>query len=135
MKALLSPVLLLLFATVIGSQHVVAQGVTNHAPIAQPTIARPSPLVPFSDPKFGTTVTRITNARSSGFPGIVPQYSKRQAWNSDESLMILLACDGRTLLLNGSTYQFIKTFDVGGEDVFWHPTNPSVFYYCPDSNL
>jgi hypothetical protein len=135
MKALLLWVLLVISATVVTCSPLFAQGVTNHNPIAQPNVLKPSRLASFNDPKFGTTVTRITDARSSGFPGIVPQYSKRQAWNSDESFMMLLACDGRILLLNGSTYQFIKTIDVGGEDVFWHPTNPSIIYYCPDSNL
>ncbi len=113
-----------------------AQWVTTHDPLAQPDLPKPTVFTPYVDQKFGTTVERITNARFMGFPGIVPQYSKRQAWNSDESLMITLSCDGRILLLNGTTYEYVKTLNgVGGEDIFWHPTNSSLIYYCPDSVL
>jgi len=50
--------------------------------------------------------------------------------------MITLSCDGRILLLNGTTYEYVKTLNgVGGEDIFWHPTNSSLIYYCPDSVL
>jgi hypothetical protein len=113
-----------------------AQWVTHHDPVFQPNIPKPSVGMPITDPKFGTTLTRLSNARESGYAGIVPQYSKRQAWNVDESLMLLFTGDGRTLLYNGETYQFIKEINgVGGEDVFWHPTNPEIIIYAQDNAL
>lgn len=79
---------------------------------------------------------RLTDARSAGIHGLFPDYSKRQAWNSDESLLILRSGMGDTYLFNGQTYQFIKILDsVGGEDVFWHPSNPDIVLYNPDSIL
>ena len=113
-----------------------AQWVTHHDPVFQPNIPKPSVGVAITDPKFGTALTRLSNARELGYAGIVPQYSKRQAWNVDESLMLLFTGDGRTLLYDGETYQFIKEIGgVGGEDVFWHPTNPEIIIYAQDNAL
>ena len=113
-----------------------AQWVTHHDPVFQPNIPKPSVGVAITDPKFGTALTRLSNARELGYAGIVPQYSKRQAWNVDESLMLLFTGDGRTLLYDGETYQFIKEIDgVGGGDVFWHPTNPEIIIYAQDNAL
>ncbi|MBI3950263.1 MAG: hypothetical protein HY314_07400 [Acidobacteria bacterium] len=111
-----------------------AQWVTNHNPLPQPNIPKPSVGSVFADPVFGTSVVRITDARAIGAAGIVPDYSKRQAWNADETLMLLRTGDGNTLLFDDATYQFKKVLDgVGGEDVFWHPTNPSLVLYNPDN--
>ncbi len=114
-----------------------AQWVTNHNPVFQANISQPSVGTLFTDPKFGTTVIRLTNARTSGLAGIVPNYSKRQAWNSDESLMMLSDYgNGNVRLYNGSTYQFISNlYDVSGEDIFWSPTDPDLIYYNRDSVL
>jgi len=113
-----------------------AQWITHHNPVPQPDIAKPAVGVPITDPQFGTTVMRISNARESEFAGIVPQYSKRQAWNADDSFLLLHTGDGRTLLYDGQTYAPVKELDgYFGVDVFWHPTDPNVFYFNPDSIL
>ncbi len=112
------------------------QWVTNHDPVFQPSMAKPAAGVVFADPKFGTEVRRLTDARSAGIASIVPQYSKRQAWNSDQSRLLLFTGDGTARLYDGTTYTFLKTLDaVGGEDVFWHPTDPSLIYYSADNVL
>ncbi|MCL4511192.1 MAG: T9SS type A sorting domain-containing protein [Bacteroidetes bacterium] len=113
-----------------------SQWVTNHNAMPQPNVPVPSVGVVFTDPSFGTEVARITDARASGAPGIVPQYSKREAWNADESLMLLFTGEGTALLYDGQSYKFKKALDyVGGEDVFWHPTNPSIILFSQDSVL
>lgn len=113
-----------------------SQWIINHSPIFQPDFAKPSVGSVFTDPKFGTPVMRLTNAFSQSVHGFVPDYSKRQAWNSDESLMILRTGWGETYLYNGQTYQFIKTLDaLGGEDIFWSPSNPDLILFNPDSVL
>jgi len=109
--------------------------VTNHNRLPQPNIPKPAVLVPFTDPVFGTSVMRLTNARAGKYPGIIPTYAKRQAWNADESRMLLQAGDGTEMLFNGLTYRFLKVLNgVVGDDVLWHPTNPGVIYYVPYSN-
>lgn len=123
-------------ATLTVCQICTAQWITNHDPIYQPDVPKPAIMVPFTDPKFGTTVIRLTDARSDGISSIVPQYSKRQAWNCDQSSLLLFSGDGTARLYDGTTYAFKKILDgVGGEDVFWHPTNPLLIFYSADSVL
>ncbi len=113
-----------------------AQWVTSHDPIYQPTFSKPSAGATFADPKFGTSVRRLTDARGGGIASIVPQYSKRQAWNADQSFLLLFTGDGTGRLYDGTTYEFLKPLDdVGGEDVFWHPTNPDLLYFSFGNTL
>ncbi|MBJ2175335.1 T9SS type A sorting domain-containing protein [Aureibaculum sp. A20] len=93
-------------------------------------IAKPGYLQTITDPSFGTTIRRITNAATGEI--IKPMYSTIQAWNADESYMIVYQVGKGHLLLNGTTYQFIKTLDVKPDDIeqlFWDFNNPKYFYY------
>jgi len=70
-------------------------------------IAKPAYLEAITDPAFGTTIRRITNAGNGNL--IVPMYSTIQPWNADESLMIVYDQSmGTHQLLNGRTYEFIR---------------------------
>jgi hypothetical protein len=118
------------------SEKSACQWVIHHDPVFMPGFPRPQVGDPYTDPKFGTTVVRLTDAVTSSFSGSFPDYSKRQAWNADGSKMLLRTDDGYTLLLDGNTYTYIQTLDVvGGQDLFWHPANPDILYYAPDSIL
>jgi hypothetical protein len=114
-----------------------AQWVTHHDPVFQPNVAQPALGVPITDPRFGSTIIRLSDARSIGLAGIIPDYSKRQAWNADQSLMMLRDNgNGNYRLYNGNTYQYIRTLsNVAGEDVFWHPTDADRILFNPDSVL
>ncbi len=99
-------------------------------------MSKPAVGIPFIDPVFNTQVMRISDAKTLLKPGLFPDYSKRQAWNSDESLLLLRSDDGSTLLFDGTTYEFIKVLEgVAGEDLFWYPTNPSLLLYNPGHEL
>jgi hypothetical protein len=111
-----------------------AQVITNHDALFMPQVDKPEVGIIFLDPVFNTPVKRLTNAQASGWPGCVPQYSKRQAWNADGSRMILTVEDGYFGLFDGNNYSFIKRLDIYGEDVFWHPTDPDNIIFC-DGNL
>jgi len=112
------------------------QFVNHHNPLFQPNIPRPLQGTTYTDIKFGTYITRITDARAIGIPGIIPNYSKRQAWNKDESLMLLQTGSGIFRLYNGTNYQFVcELTGVEGEDVFWHPVNVSTIIYNPGNAL
>jgi len=101
-----------------------------------PDVAKPVVFGTYVDPVFGTTVERITDGIAGGLNGIVPQYSKRQAWNADESKLLLFSGDGVAMLCDGNNFSYIKTLSgVGGEDVFWHPYDPDIIYYNADSIL
>jgi len=79
---------------------ITAQKVTHHEPVAQPDIDKPNLGTPITDPRFGTTLIRLSNARVSGYAGVVPQYSKRQAWNADASRLLLFTGDDPSVRLH-----------------------------------
>ncbi len=95
-------------------------------------IDKPNYLESITDPSFGTTIRRITDAGDNGV--IVPMYSTIQAWNADESFMILYdQSQGRHLLLDGMTYASIRYLDdvnpADIEQIFWDFQDPDIFYY------
>lgn len=90
----------------------------------------------YSDPAFRTRVMRITNG---GFGDVhKPMYSTVQAWNADESLMILYhggnSNEGHHLY-DGKTYKRIRSLPIQPvdlEQVFWSHTEPDYFYYVSE---
>ncbi len=95
-------------------------------------IAKPAYLDYIIDPSFGTTIRRITDAGVGGV--IVPMYSTIQAWNADESLMILYnQSESEHQMFDGKTYAYIRDLDdVNPDDleqIFWDFNDPDVFYY------
>lgn len=100
-------------------------------PVAR--VAKPPFMKAYRDPAFGTKVTRITNSREGEV--YKPLYSTIQAWNADESLLILYKTDKRGprhILLDGHTYEVIRDLKIipaDVENVFWSHTNPDIFYY------
>ncbi|MBO0593573.1 hypothetical protein I2486_19415 [Cellulophaga sp. E16_2] len=99
-------------------------------------IARPNYLETIVDPSFGTIIRRISNAGDGGV--IKPMYSTIQAWNADETKMILYdQTNGVHQLLDGMSYAFIRNLDdVRPDDVeqlFWDFNDADVLYYL-DAN-
>jgi len=136
MKRIITSFACILLLVSLCSEKSSGQWVIHHNPVFMPAFPRPPAGDPYTDPKFGTTVVRLTDAVAGGFAGSFPDYSKRQAWNADGSKMLLRTDDGYTLLLDGITYNYIQTLDVvGGQELFWHPTDPDILYYAPDSIL
>ncbi|WP_155854950.1 hypothetical protein [Cellulophaga baltica] len=95
-------------------------------------IAKPEYLKTIIDPSFGTTIRRISNAGDAGI--IKPMYSTIQAWNADETRMILYdQTNGVHQLLDGMTYEFIRNLDdVRPDDVeqlFWDFNDTDILYY------
>ena len=66
---------------------------------------------------------------------IKPMYSTVQAWNSDETLMVLFHRKGRNqghYLYNGITYEVIRKLDIlpsDIEDVLWSHSDPHSLFY------
>jgi len=98
----------------------------------------------FVDPKFGTTIRRVTDVRNDGRGSnnvIKTLYSTVSAWNADESYLILYRTDGSAAtheLYNGKTYQFIRTLNdinpVDLEQVYWDTSDPDILYYADRTN-
>lgn len=97
-------------------------------------IPKPCYLDTYVDPSFGTTIRRISRSNDGGV--VVPMYSTVQAWNADESLMILFdRVRGIHQLLDGRTYKFIRSLSdfepIDLEQIFWDFNEPNILYY-PD---
>jgi len=107
--------------------------VANADEFVIPTMAKPTPLEPYNDPVFGGRVTRITD---SNFGEVYkPAYSTMQAWNADESLLMLYrtgSAGATHQLYDGHSYQFIRNLDINPADleqVYWSRTDPDSFFY------
>ena len=102
-----------------------------------PRVEKPPFLEYYRDPTFGAKVIRI----SDGVEGEVnkPAYSTMQAWNADESLLMLYRTGvkgGGHYLHDGFSYERIRQLDIDPsdlEDVFWSYKDPSSFYYISRS--
>ena len=93
-------------------------------------LAKPDVGVPLPEAEFGTSVLRITAAPAGG--AIVPMYSTIQAWNADETLLILYQVDGGHRLYDGKTYAYLHDLDINPSDVehvYWHTSDPDILYY------
>jgi len=98
--------------------------------------AKPAYLGTMTDSNFGTTIRRISDAGTGGV--IKPMYSTIQAWNANESMMILYdQGNGEHMLIDGHSYEFIRYLDdfnpADIEQIFWDTSDPDVLYY-PDNS-
>lgn len=108
--------------------------VSNTDSYVVPSMDKPKYLQSYNDPVFNGRVTRITD---SVFGEVnKPLYSTMQAWNADESLLMIYrtgnASNRGHKLLDGHTYKFKQDLDIVPADleqVYWSRTDPDVFYY------
>jgi len=100
------------------------------------SLSKPAIYETVEDPSFGTQIRRITNASEGEI--IKTMYSTVQAWNADESLIILYnQTQGVHILLDGNDYRFIRNIDNINpsdiEDIFWHYSDPDILLYVEKS--
>jgi hypothetical protein len=107
---------------------------------ATPPMPLPGYLQTVKDPVFGTSFTRVTDPGREMLPGVTcgrryctHQYSSAEAWNADQSLLVIVnGCHGPCLLfLNGQTYKPLFARRVSGE-CQWHPVDPRLMI-CVDA--
>lgn len=120
-------------ATNLGPANMCEGAITHADRVNIPPVAKPPFAKYYKDPAFGSRVVRITDSKFGEVNK--PAYSTMQAWNADESLMLLYRGgqgNGFHVLHDGHTYEPIKEFDfipADLEEVFWSHTDPDVFYY------
>ncbi|MBL8568665.1 MAG: hypothetical protein JNK84_06225 [Phreatobacter sp.] len=98
--------------------------------IPPPETALPGYLQPSRDPAFGTPYTRITDPGATLGAGIAcgrdmcrHRYSSAQAWNADQSLLLIpIGCSGMCFF-DGRTYEPLFRRARFGE-CEWHPLRP-----------
>lgn len=95
-------------------------------------VAKPPFMRYYKDPAFGSKVIRITQSREGEV--FKPAYSSMQAWNADESLLLLYrgGKDAAHVLYDGKTYEPFRELEIipsDLEEVYWSHTDPDTFYY------
>jgi len=100
--------------------------------LATPTMPRPAYLQPATDPVFGTEFTRITDPGRQLLGGVrcrpaycTHRYSISQAWNADQSLLVITNGWGGLCFLDGKSYEPAFYRNVHNE-CEWHPTDPEL---------
>ena len=111
-------------------------------PYVTPALPRPAYLQPITDPVFGQTVVRVTDAgqpiqNSTLDPSVVDQnwalesghgYSSRVAWNADQTLLMLQKGVDGNVFLDGATFEPLFRRTSPG-NIRWHPTNSSTMLF------
>ena len=95
-------------------------------------LARPAAGGSYTDPAFGSKITRITDSASISSGIIKTMYNTIQAWNEDESRMILWHRGDGHHLYHGKNYRHIEKLDIVPTDleqVFWSTTNKNLLIY------
>ncbi len=90
------------------------------------------------EPTFDTFVVRVTDHAADNLPGFARNdYSRRQAFNADNSKIVVAAHDGSWHQYDARTYRHVGALPgVGGDaEPQWHPTNPNLMYYFPGFGL
>ncbi|TPJ19433.1 hypothetical protein FJ425_27065 [Mesorhizobium sp. B2-7-2] len=120
----------MIFAIACLGPHAAASQASNTSTyfVATPAMQLPDYLRPTVDPAFGETFTRITKSGPLG-NGVAcikdycsHRYSSAQAWNADQSLLVITnGCNGMCFF-DGHTFLPLLKRDRSGE-CEWHPQN------------
>lgn len=100
--------------------------------VAAPDMPKPNYLETTADPVFGTPFVRVTDPGHQMGAGIVcaprfcrHRYSSTQAWNADQSLLVITnGCNGMCFL-EGRTFRPLFYRNVH-DDCKWHPRDPEL---------
>jgi hypothetical protein len=98
--------------------------------ISTPEMSEPAYLQATRDPALGTNFVRITDPGKPLLPGVwcketycTHRYSSAQAWNADQTLLVIAnGCPG-LCFLDGQTYEPLFQRQVTHE-CEWHPSDP-----------
>ena len=109
--------------------------------VPTPVMRVPEYLRPTTDPVFGTPFVRVTDPGRQILTGVScrpdycrHRYSSAQAWNADQTLLVIAnGCPG-LCFLDGQTYQpaFQRSVD---DECEWHPTDPALMICVSETEI
>lgn len=92
--------------------------------IAVPSLSLPAYLTPVTEPTFGTQLMRISDIAT-----VANYYSKWQAWNSDQTRLLLVRRGSYPgVLLDASTYAVLNASQAYFGNPVWSNTDPTRIY-------
>jgi hypothetical protein len=138
-KCLLYGMLLMLLPADGGAQ--AYEKVTDARVVHPPEMAMPDYLQPTTDPAFSTPFVRVTDPGRQLLPGIPcspaycrHRYSSAQAWNADQTLLVIgHGCPG-LCFLDGQSYTPLFQRAVSDE-CEWHPTDPALMICVSENEI
>lgn len=102
---------------------------------SQPKPARGTPM---AEPSFGTCLVRVTDHAADNVPNYARNdYSRRQAFNADNTKIVVAAADGSWHWYDAIKNRYGgKLEGLGGDaEPQWDPTNPNLMYFFPPFGL
>lgn len=113
--------------------------VVGTAVYAVPDLEEPPPRVWYRDATFGTRMIRMTDrdgdpAPDDPSPGLVPEYSRVQAFNADGSRIMIRGTDGAWYAYDAATLLPTRRLVVATEPR-WDPHHPNVYYDIDGTRL
>lgn len=96
---------------------------------------KPTQGVPCTDASTGYTITRLTD-HASDVPASTwasPEYSRKQGFNVDGTLALVMGSQGKWHLYNPATSAYIKLANglAGDCEPQWNPTDPNKLWFLP----
>jgi hypothetical protein len=91
--------------------------------LTEPSDLKPALKTRYTDSVFSTCITRVTDSAKLGTDQAVPKYSKLQAWNADQSKIMLESMQ----ILNASDFSLYGQVQYLGS-AKWSPTDPNLIY-------
>ncbi|KAF1710012.1 hypothetical protein CSC70_10080 [Pseudoxanthomonas kalamensis DSM 18571] len=103
------------------------------------SLAKPAKGTVLKEPNFNTCLVRATDHSSEGLGSFARNdYSRRQAFNANNTYFISYTLNGSWHLYNADTLAHIRQLGpssgqrlAGDAEPHWHPTNPNILYYLP----
>jgi hypothetical protein len=105
-------------------------------------MTEPGYLEVMNDPMLGTKFSRVTTPGRELMAGVLcnpkycrHRYSSAQAWNADESLLVITAgCPG-FCFLDGQDYKPLFSRPTSQTECEWHPTDPALMICVADREI
>jgi hypothetical protein len=98
---------------------------------------RPARGVLTPDPAFKTLVARVTDRADAPVGWARNDYSRRQAFNANNTRQLVSSSNGFWHLHNAQTFAYVGVLrgPAGDAEPQWHPTNPDLLYYLPTNGV
>ncbi|NTX50596.1 hypothetical protein [Myxococcus sp. CA039A] len=103
-----------------------------------PTLAEPAKGVAVTEPTYKTCLVRTTDHAADGVSGFARNdYSRRQAFNANNTKQLVYALDGAWHVYDANTRARLRQLSgpAGDAEPQWHPTSPDLLYYLPTNGV
>lgn len=113
--------------------------ITGLQVLAEPPMPEPGARQPFRDPTFGTCLVRVTDRDQDPSPqdssaGLKNEYSRVQAYNADETLLLVRGIDSTWYIYDARSLQPLAQVPLD-VDPRWSADDPFIIHYSSGTSL